>query len=151
LSFYSNSYYSKTDCKTHSSVAARRWREDIAQSHYTPEHALFRKLLREARLKAGLSQEQLGQRVGLSQLLVSRSESGDRKIDVLELRAMCRAMDVPFVELMQNVDSALEDLEQTKYSSHLPHHELSTTATTQPERTRRTGPRKPATKRFLSK
>jgi len=68
-------------------------------------------LLLELRLAAGLTQEQLGQRAGLGQELVSRSERGQRKLDVLDLRALCKAMDLDFVEFSARLHARLCDME----------------------------------------
>lgn len=40
--------------------------------------------LRDARLAAGLSQEELGQRLGSRQQFVSKYEGGERRLDVIE-------------------------------------------------------------------
>lgn len=56
---------------------------EVYQTRYT--HFLER--LKQARLDAGLSQEEVAQRLGISQSIVSRSESGDRRVDVIELLA----------------------------------------------------------------
>ena len=43
--------------------------------------------LRAARLEAGLTQEEVAGRLGRSQTFVSRSETGERRVDVIELQA----------------------------------------------------------------
>jgi len=48
------------------------------------------KRLREARAEAGLSQVDVAKRLGLAQPLVSRIESGERKIDPIEFAELCR-------------------------------------------------------------
>ncbi len=91
----------------------------------------------------GLRQDQLGERIGLSQLSVSRCENGDRKIDVLELRAMCRAIGVPFVEFMAQLDQSLNELEHATQPRKSPLMQtiLSSKEVPPRERTRRSGPR----------
>lgn len=107
--------------------AGREGVKVIGRSQYTPEHEIFRRLLRDARQKAGFNQSQLGEKVGLSQLLISRGELGDRKIDALELRDLCKAMGVSIVEFMRELDEQLSNLEQQPHAESNP----------QPERTRR--------------
>ena len=53
-----------------------------------------------ARAEAGLTQEQLGELTGLGQTVISRIESGQRKIESLELLAIVRALGVDLDELL---------------------------------------------------
>ncbi|WP_229422856.1 helix-turn-helix domain-containing protein [Pseudoduganella umbonata] len=50
------------------------------------------RLLREERLAAGLSQEQLATRLQVTQVFVSKCERGQRRIDPVELRTWCMAL-----------------------------------------------------------
>lgn len=50
----------------------------------------FLRRLRQARLDAGLTQEQAGARIGRTQTFVSKAERGERRLDVVELRAFAR-------------------------------------------------------------
>ena len=51
----------------------------------THQGEIFRALLRHTRETKGLNQSELAERLGMSQVLISRCEVGDRKVDVLEL------------------------------------------------------------------
>lgn len=55
---------------------------------YTDEHRLLVKKLVEARLKAGLNQEDVAKRLGKTQSYVSKFESGQRRIDLVQLRTL---------------------------------------------------------------
>lgn len=83
------------------------------KSVFTKEYQLFLTRFRTARLEAGLTQEALAERLGEYQIFVSRCERGERRVDVIELRAFCRALEVPFVEFVQELDAALTELEAT--------------------------------------
>lgn len=50
----------------------------------------FLRRLRQARKAAGLSQEQAARRLGRTQSFVSKAELGERRLDVIELRAFAR-------------------------------------------------------------
>lgn len=52
---------------------------------YDPRYAELRKRLREARLAAGLTQVEAGERLGRNQQHINRCEAGDRRIDAIEL------------------------------------------------------------------
>ena len=52
---------------------------------YDDRYAVLRDRLREARLAAGLTQVEAGERLGRNQQHINRCEAGDRRIDVIEL------------------------------------------------------------------
>lgn len=54
------------------------------KSLYTPGYDRILAMLRETRHAAGLSQEALAERLGRKQIYVSRCESGERRVDLLE-------------------------------------------------------------------
>lgn len=62
--------------------------KSISSRHY----AHFLETLREAREKAGVSQEELAARLGETQSFVSKCERGERRMDIVELREFCKAM-----------------------------------------------------------
>lgn len=51
--------------------------------------------VRQSRAAAGLSQQQLAARGGLERSMISKLESGDRRIDAIELTRLARVLDVP--------------------------------------------------------
>ena len=62
---------------------------------YSEKYELFLKRLREARLEAGLTQEEAAGLLGKSQYFVSRSETGERRVDVIELEAFATVYQKP--------------------------------------------------------
>ena len=60
------------------------------KSIYTREYELLLKLLREKRTAAGISQVELAEMLGTTQSFVSKCERGDRRLDVIQLRTLCR-------------------------------------------------------------
>ena len=65
-------------------------------------------LLREMRLEAGLTQADLAARVEKDQAYVSRYESGQRRLDVLEVREICEAVGVTTEEFVRRLEKALK-------------------------------------------
>ena len=57
------------------------------------EHVRLITLLTAAREKAGLTQQQLADRLGKPQSFVAKYEGGERRIDVVEFLAIARALD----------------------------------------------------------
>lgn len=58
-------------------------------------------LLRQARLLAGFTQEQLGSTLGNSQTFVSKFERGERRIDVVEFVEICDAFGADPEEILK--------------------------------------------------
>ena len=63
-------------------------------------------LLRQARLDAGLRQADVAQRLGKPQSFVSNYESGERRLDLLELEMVCKALDVELLEFVRRFSRA---------------------------------------------
>ena len=59
------------------------------------EYVQFLKRLRQAREDAELSQAAAAKRLGKPQSFVSKCESGERRVDVVELKAFARIYGVP--------------------------------------------------------
>jgi transcriptional regulator with XRE-family HTH domain len=83
----------------------------MEKSVFTKEYALFLSHLRGARKAAGLTQEQIAQRLGQTQSFVSKCERGERRIDVVELRAFCRAIGISFADFIEQLELTIEERE----------------------------------------
>jgi transcriptional regulator with XRE-family HTH domain len=64
----------------------------VRKSIYSAEQTELLRLLREKRKGAGLSQMDLAKRLGRSQSFVSKYESGELRLDLVELRLICRTL-----------------------------------------------------------
>jgi transcriptional regulator with XRE-family HTH domain len=51
-------------------------------------------LLRQIRLDANLTQLQLAEKIGQTQSYVSKYESGEQRLDLIELEAVCKAIGI---------------------------------------------------------
>jgi transcriptional regulator with XRE-family HTH domain len=63
----------------------------LKKSLHSPAYDRFLKLLKKAREDAGLTQEQAARKLKKPQSFISKCESGERRVDVVELIAFCRA------------------------------------------------------------
>lgn len=70
----------------------------------TPEYRRLVDLLRVLREQAGLTQAQLAERVGEAQAFVSNIERYQRRLDVVELRALAVAIGAPAASLVAVLD-----------------------------------------------
>jgi transcriptional regulator with XRE-family HTH domain len=62
----------------------------MRKSRYTKKYEQLLIALRQARKNAGLTQTQVGRKFGAHASFVSKIESGERRIDVIELADLCR-------------------------------------------------------------
>lgn len=66
----------------------------MLKSVHTARHKLFCEGLKHARKAAGLTQEQVAKRLGEHQSFVSRYETGERRLDVVEYIAVATALTI---------------------------------------------------------
>jgi len=62
-------------------------------------------LLKEIRLNADITQLQLAKRLGQHQSFVSKYESGERRLDILELRNVCEAVGITLGEFAERLEN----------------------------------------------
>ncbi|PIV33120.1 MAG: transcriptional regulator [Lysobacterales bacterium CG02_land_8_20_14_3_00_62_12] len=58
-------------------------------------------LLRQLRLDAGLTQVDLADRLGQTQSYVSKYESGEQRLDLIEIEAICKAVGTPLKKFIE--------------------------------------------------
>ena len=80
----------------------------MEKSLFSAEYVIFLRLLRDARAEAGLTQAELGTRLGQTQSFVSKCERGERRIDLIEARAFCQALSVDFSALISALEEKLD-------------------------------------------
>lgn len=87
----------------------KRIREAFAErSVFTSEYQALLRLLRQARREAGLTQVQLGERLGQPQAIISKCERGERRLDVIELRAYCCAIGISYLRFLEKLEGELK-------------------------------------------
>lgn len=70
-----------------------RWGDGVAKTLGTARHKALIALLVEAREKVGMTQTDLATRLGEYQSFVARLESGQRRVDVVELIELAEILD----------------------------------------------------------
>lgn len=68
------------------------------------EKKRFLSFVRQLRLDAGLRQADLARKLGEPQSFVSRYESGERRLDVLELRQICAVLGVSLADFIKRLE-----------------------------------------------
>ena len=64
-------------------------------------------LLRSKRLDRGITQEELASRLGVGQGIVSKIETHERRLDLIELREICLALGISFPEFVMEFETNL--------------------------------------------
>ena len=64
-------------------------------------------LLRQVRLDAKLRQVDLAERLGQPQSFVSKYESGERRLDILELRSLCKVVGITLEQFVGKLEQRL--------------------------------------------
>lgn len=82
---------------------------EMAGTLYTQAYSDLRAALVSARNEAGLSQAQLAHVLGKPPSFVGKYELGERRIDVIELLVILRALDVHRHVLLDQLEAVLPD------------------------------------------
>ncbi len=78
------------------------------KSIYSAHYTLFLELLRDARQRAGLTQEEVALHLGNTQSFVSKCERGERRLDIVEVREICKAIGVSLSSFVADLEEALD-------------------------------------------
>lgn len=81
----------------------------MRKSIYRQEHNILVALLREIRHECGLRQQELASRLKQPQSFVSKYESGERRLDVIELRQICATIGIALPVFIQRFEERLAD------------------------------------------
>lgn len=79
----------------------------MEKSIFTRDYAVFLRQLRAEREKAGHTQAELAERLNQTQSFISKCERGERRIDVVELRAFCQAIGISYTEFVIRFERSL--------------------------------------------
>ena len=60
--------------------------------------------LRSKRENKGVTQVQLAEMLGVKQTFISKIETCDRRLDLIELRQICQVLDISFVDFVAEVE-----------------------------------------------
>lgn len=76
------------------------------KSIYSRRQYIVQRLLRDIRIDAGLRQVDLAEKLGQPQSFVSKCESGERRLDLLELEQVCICCGVTLIDFVVRLDGA---------------------------------------------
>lgn len=76
----------------------------MRKSIFSADQKRLQALLRQVRVSAGLSQQDLAEHLGKPQSFVSKYEQGERRLDLLELRHICLGIGVSLLEFVRRFE-----------------------------------------------
>jgi transcriptional regulator with XRE-family HTH domain len=71
---------------------------------YSKQSKQLRRLLKEIRTGKGIRQSDLAKRLKVSQSIVAKVESGERRLDVVELTRWCAALGVTLTDFVSRFE-----------------------------------------------
>ena len=80
------------------------WYFGVDKSIWSVDQRRLCQRLRSLRQAAGLSQSDLAEQLGVSQSFVTKYETGDRRLDLFQLRAVCQMLDTRLSDLVAEFD-----------------------------------------------
>ncbi len=80
----------------------------MTKSLHTDAYARFVAALTSARRESKFTQQEIARRLGKPQSYVAKIEGGERRLDVVELIALARALEIDPKELFANVLDAVD-------------------------------------------
>jgi hypothetical protein len=81
----------------------RRDLAEMAKAKFSPTYTRLRRLLTDSREAAGINQVDLALKLGKPQSYVSKIESGERRLDVVEFVEFARAIGIDPVSLLRKM------------------------------------------------
>ena len=66
-------------------------------------------LLKEIRQKRGITQVELAEKLGVPQSFVSKYESGERQLNILELRQICQLIGISFDNFVRQLEEKINE------------------------------------------
>jgi transcriptional regulator with XRE-family HTH domain len=80
----------------------------MQKSLHSRHYKLFLVVLRDARTRRGITQEELAARLDATQSFVSKCERGERRLDVVELQHWCKALGLRMADFVKQLDKRLD-------------------------------------------
>lgn len=71
---------------------------------HAKEYHIVISLLRELREQKQLTQQGLADKIGSDQTFISKIEIGERRVDIIELKYICDALEIELVEFVNQVE-----------------------------------------------
>ena len=79
----------------------------MLNKEFSRQKEILQQLLRQVRHDAGLTQVELAHRLGQPQSFVSKYESGERRLDLVEIHQICKALGISLGEFASRFEEVI--------------------------------------------
>ncbi|WP_080938466.1 helix-turn-helix domain-containing protein [Pseudomonas simiae] len=79
----------------------------MTKAIYRREHEIFLQELKRLRVGSGLTQAQCSEALGRPQSFMSDVERGIRRLDLIQLRDLCRVLETDLVSFVKSYENAI--------------------------------------------
>ncbi|MCO2251906.1 helix-turn-helix transcriptional regulator [Pseudomonas aeruginosa] len=80
----------------------------MTKAIYRREHVIFLQELKRMRIESGMTQAQCSTALGRPQSFMSDVERGVRRLDIIQLRDLCRVLDSDLIRFTKAFEEALD-------------------------------------------
>lgn len=81
----------------------------IQKTIHAKEYHVVISLLREYREQQQITQKELAERIGADQTFISKIEIGERRVDIIELKFICEALEIGLVQFVEQVEQRIKN------------------------------------------
>lgn len=83
-------------------------KKKIKKTIHAKEYHIVIAMLRKLREQKQLTQKGLADKIGSDQTFISKIEIGERRVDIIELKYICEALDIELVQFIKQVESKIK-------------------------------------------
>jgi transcriptional regulator with XRE-family HTH domain len=80
----------------------------VKKTIHSANHKKLLAVLKQVRIEAGLRQADLARLLQKDQTFVSKYETGERRLDILEVRDICKALGMSLIEFTKRLEQSLK-------------------------------------------
>lgn len=81
----------------------------MTKAIYRREHEIFLQELKRLRVGSGMTQAQCSEALGRPQSFMSDVERGIRRLDLIQLRDLCRVLETDLVSFVKSYENAISE------------------------------------------
>lgn len=83
------------------------WIATMPKAIYRPEHDVFLAILKARRIDSGITQADCSHALGRPQSFMSDVERGIRRLDIIQIRDLCKVLGCGLVDVIQEFEEEL--------------------------------------------
>jgi transcriptional regulator with XRE-family HTH domain len=73
------------------------------------KHKIFLELLYQVRVTAGMTQKTLAEKLDVPQSFISKVETGERRLDIIELSEVCRCLNITLGDFVKTLEHKINE------------------------------------------